>query len=171
MSEVREIQLGGHKKTAKNLGFIAVVDDDDYERISKYKWSLSIRKTRMYAMRSEGPRGNNKKYYMHREIINIEEGMDVDHINGNGLDNRKENLRVVSRQDNLRNMRNIRGGSSKYKGVYLYSERLRKPWMAMIRINKRGKYLGYYKTEEEAALAYNKAAIEHFGEMAKLNDV
>ena len=91
----------------------------------------------------------------------------IDHINGDKLDNRKENLRLATNQQNSMNRKPHKNSSSKYKGVY-WSKRENK-WIAQIVINKKNKYIGRYQDEKEAALAYDKAAREHFGEYAKLN--
>jgi hypothetical protein len=94
----------------------------------------------------------------------------VDHINGNGLDNRKENLRVVTVVENARNSRGkVRSRKSQYKGVSFCIGR-KSPWRATIEAGGHGqKHLGYFSTEEEAARAYDQAAAEVFGEFAFLN--
>ena len=94
---------------------------------------------------------------------------DIDHINNIRDDNRIVNLREATRRENHGNRKVLEGGSSKYKGVSWYKRYCN--WIAKIKINYKQIHLGYYTTEEEAALAYNKAALEHFGEYAKINDV
>ena len=94
----------------------------------------------------------------------------VDHINGNTLDNRKSNLRVVTQSKNMAHrLRPKRKGSSKYWGVYYVKKHKR--WRASIKVNRKTRYLGHFKQEKDAARAYNEAALFHFGECATLNPV
>jgi len=158
----------------------ALVDDEDYEMLNEHKWyaakDWSIKnKDKFYVQRKSptGPNGKQKTILMHRVITNAPKGMHVDHINGNPLDNRKENLRVCTPQQNNMNRRKYNNNTSGYKGVYYQKKpkhminEYSKPWRAEIRRI----HIGLYKTKEEAALAYNKKALEVFGEYAQLNDV
>lgn len=112
---------------------------------------------------------------MHRVVIervlgrSLVEGEYVDHINGDVSNNTRDNLRVASKRQNGRN-RKVNGNSkSGYKGVSFYARS--KAWRACITLNGKGKTLGYYATPEDAARAYDLAALEHFGEFARLNDL
>lgn len=149
-------------------GKFAIVDDEDFEHLSKYNWQLNG----YYAVRqlpvSESPKGSQSR--MHREIMNAPIGMEVDHINGDKLDNRKSNLRICTRQENQRNRRkSIKPSSSKYKGVK-YDKRYKK-YEAFLTINRKYIFLGTYKTEREAAIAYNLAVKDYFGEFSWLNSI
>ena len=104
---------------------------------------------------------------MHRLIIDCPVNMQTDHINGNGLDNRKSNLRVCYNYQNARNQKLRPNSNSGFKGVSLIKDRNK--WVAQIKVNGKVKYLGAYTLKEEAARAYNKAAKELFGEFAWLN--
>ena len=98
----------------------------------------------------------------------VQKELMVDHINRNGLDNTRKNLRICTRSENLMNSKKPElNSTSKYKGV----NKCGNSWRAEIRLNRKGFYLGKFKTEKEAALAYNKKAIELFGEFARLNEV
>jgi hypothetical protein len=151
----------------------AIVDADDYDRLNKYKWCLSRTRHTNYAMRrTKGKRVNGKRVkrktiMMHRFITNAPRHLVVDHINHNGLDNRKQNLRLCTRAENSRNRRpfNIKG--SRYKGVSW--DKGRKVFIACIYCNRKNYYLGRFKSEIAAAKAYDRKARELFGEFAYLN--
>jgi hypothetical protein len=143
-------------------GQFAIVDADDYERLSKYKWQLGGWKKK-YAQRSIG----GTTIMMHNEILDVPAGMVCDHINHNELDNRKCNLRACTPAQNGYNRLPNRNGSSKYKGVCL-NKNSRK-WEANIRYQKHLIHIGCYDYEQDAALAYDDMAIELFGEFACLN--
>ncbi len=151
----------------------AIVDAEDYDRLNKYKWCVSRTPHTNYAMRRtkgkrvKGKRVKRKTIMMHRFILGAPRGLVVDHINHNGLDNRKKNLRLCTRAENNRNRRSFNNKSSKYKGVSW--DKQRKLFLACIRCN--GKYynLGRFKSEITAAKAYDKKAKELFGEFACLN--
>ncbi len=143
-------------------GRFAIVDAADYEALSRYKWHL-VAPGKLYAGRKEG----GKTVYMHREIMQPPPGMCVDHIDGNSLDNRRRNMRNCTNQQNMQNIRKTARGASRFKGVY-YDKR-RRTWYARICHNGKNINLGTYPTEIEAARAYDKAAMELFGEFACLN--
>lgn len=141
---------------------ITTVDDDVYEWASKFKWYCTFQG---YA--SRGNRKNIK--FLHKEIMNASKGTTVDHINGNKLDNRKENLRLCSHMENIRYQKIHNRNTSGYKGVSWH--KAGKKWHAKIAVNYKQIHLGLFKIKEDAARAYNKAAIKYFGEFAKLNEV
>jgi hypothetical protein len=152
-----EVPLSGKKGDGKNL----VVDDFNFEKIKNYKWCLH---SEGYAVRSCKVNGRFIISYLHRELINAPNGYDVDHINGNRLDNRQANLRLCRRKDNCRNSV-ARGGTSKYKGVHLRQGK----WISQISCDKKRYCLGTFKTDYEAAVSYDRMAIKLFGQFAKTN--
>ncbi len=101
-------------------------------------------------------------------ILEVSDKEVVDHINGDGLDNRRCNLRVTSQKFNNRNARKRKKGTSIYKGVHFCE--VTKKWKAQIQINKKKKSLGGYFTEKEAAEAYNEEALKLFKEFAVINN-
>ncbi len=150
-------------------GMVALVDDCDYEELSKYKWCARKAGGTWYA-ETHGPQkdGKRKFYSMHRVIVNPPDGMQVDHIDRNGLNNMRGNLRLATRAQNGYNcIRFVASRASAYKGV----SRHRHKWQASIHVDKRCIGLGTFQTEVEAAIAYNQAARELHGEFAYLNDV
>ena len=149
-------------------GKVALVDDEDYEYLKQSKWyAHNQRDGECYAM------GGRGKIYMHRLIMGTPKGMYTDHINGNGLDNRKENLRVCTNAQNLMNRPKSKINTTGYKGVTIskYRDRINTYIRAQININGKNKFLGFHKTPELAAKAYNKAAIKYHGEFAQLNEI
>lgn len=145
----------------------AIVDDDDYERLCQWRWSASEKRKGMgefYAVRVD--RDTKRMIPMHRQIMGSPEGMVVDHINGDPLDNRRCNLRVCTQAQNVMNRRpNRQKTLSKYKGVYWHKGASK--WMAMI--GRDQKYLGLHRCETAAALAYDRAAMSRYGDYAYLN--
>lgn len=162
----------------KNLilsdGSITIVDEDIFEQVNKYKWRLFGNYVgRKYYSHSENGKSKYKLMYLHRLIMDTPKGMETDHINRNPLDNRRTNLRICTTSQNHANRPSKKGSVSKYKGVRHIppSSRAKKEWIAELRINNKTVYLGNYKTEIEAALAYDDKAIEIFGEYALVNRV
>lgn len=151
------------KQIRLTSGDFALVDDDLFEVLSSYTWSMSGGEVGSRYAYTKGAK------YMHRLVIGAAKGQCVDHINGNSLDNRRENLRVCTQQENRRNSRKRTPGASHFKGVMRVKNR--DAWKAAIKYDNKVRYLGYFKSEVEAALAYNEAAKEHFGEFAVLNQI
>ncbi len=149
-------------------GKYAIVDPDDYERLSQYNWHVRKTTQTFYAKRSALTRRTVTPIYMHRCVIKVPAGMVADHINHNGLDNRKANLRPVTRAQNNRHTKKINTKCrSMYKGIYY--DRRDGVWCARITCNGKAIYLGSFKDEIEAAKAYDQAAKKYHGEFAGLN--
>lgn len=145
------------KEILLSQGKVALVDNDEFERLNKFKWYAAKQGNSYYAIRIDYSSDSQKTIRMHREILNTPEGMDSDHIDGDGLNNLKENLRVVTRRQNMQNTHITK--SSKYPGVCLIKRKkpLKNPWLAQIEIDGKNNYLGIFPTEEEARKAYLKA--------------
>lgn len=149
-------------------GRMAIVDDKDYEWLNQWKWYVYKKRHTYYAVRMTGFRPQ-KQIFMHRLILNPPDGFESDHINHNGLDNRRANLRACTRSQNQQNKKAKLGVTSQYKGVHYRLGKLKKHWIAQIQINKKSIYLGYFKNEIAAAKAYDSKAVELFGDFAYLN--
>lgn len=158
------------KKIALSKGLFALVDDSDYGWLSRFKWYASTRKTGSpYAARTHmGFKGRPTNTLMHRQIMSTPSRLEIDHKDGNGLNNQRSNLRVATRNENSWNSRPSERRA--VKGVTFQGHRLTsRPWQARIAHNGTQMHLGYFPTKTEAAYAYNAAAIRLFGEFAKLN--
>jgi len=142
-----------------------LLDSDDYDRVTAMgKWYISKNRNLLYARKGITINGKDAKLYLHRFVLNAPKGKMVDHINHNTLDNRKENLRLCTHAENLRNCRPRTDG---YKGVR--QRRGEYTWCTEIVHNQKYYYVGTHITPEEAALAYDKKAKELHGEFARLN--
>lgn len=154
------------KKIQISQGRFIIVDDEDYEYLMQWKWHYH---NGGYAARCIRNKGNKKTILMHREILGLKKGEIGDHINHNGLDNRRENLRKCTYSQNNMNRSKNKLSNGIYKGITLHKPS--KLWTAKIKHNSKTKSLGYFKTQKDAAKAYNKAAKNMFGAFAVLNNV
>lgn len=158
------------KEIKLTQGKVALVDDEDFEYLNQWKWHACRDKVTWYAGHAfKQPSGRFKTKTMHRFILNPLPIFEVDHIDGNGLNNQRENLRVATRSENNRNCSKRRTNTSGYKGVTWHKRD--KEWRAQIGFNKKKIAIGSFDSKVGAARAYNEAALRYFGEFAKLNDV
>lgn len=162
------------KEIPLTKGLVAIVDDEDFELVSAFKWYASgipRDPTIFYAKTHE--KGTHRSITLHRMLMGEPVGIHVDHVNGNPLDCRRPNLRVATSHQNSFNRwkdkNRKRPPSSRYKGVSIHRRVNSIAWAAQIKLNQEQIYLGLYPTEEMAARAYDGAAVELFGEFARLN--
>jgi len=141
-------------------GYKAIIDDDDFERVSAFKWYGAKSRMNVYVCHGRSP-----ALRLHRFILNAGQGDFVDHINGDTLDNRKANLRICTNAENIRNSRKYSTNASGFKGVSYIA--WRNKWASKITFNYKKHFLGYYDTKEEAFEAYKAKAKEFFGEYAR----
>ncbi len=151
-------------KIIKPNGLSYTIDREDFERMNDYVWHNN---THGYLVCCIGGRKNRKRLTMHRLLMGYPAGFDIDHINRDKKDNRKCNLRLATRTQNNGNRRR----NWEYKGVFYQTRATKRPWYASMSQNNKTVYLGAFSTKEQAALAYNEAAKEYFGEFALLNEV
>lgn len=156
---MKEIQL--------SKGYVSLVDDDDFERVNSKKWRLLVVRKNNYAIRDDKDEtGEYKSLLMHVFIMGKIDGLTIDHKNHNGCDNQRHNLRYADMtQQNANTIRSQ--GSSKHKGVHWH--KVSKKWVARIKKHGVRVRLGSFDNENDAAIAYNTAAVKEFGEFAYLN--
>lgn len=151
-----------------------IVDDEDFDKVSKWRWSIH-RQGYVFRMKYAGGGKYNEKHeivYLHRFILSSREGQIVDHINRNKLDNRKSNLRYSTKSENCANKGKNKNNTSGYKGVIFMDVTSVNKWRAMIGVHgKRRIHLGCFPSPVEAAIAYNEAAKKYFGKFAYQNEV
>jgi len=153
-------------------GYRAIVDDEDFEWLNQWKWHTTTQTKPgepYYARRTvqTGP-GKSKSVLMHREILGLTRTVQhTDHRDGNGLNNRRYNLREATNQQNQFNQRRAIRGTSKFKGVCW--RKLNRKWRAQIKDSPRHITLGYFSDEKEAAQVYDQAALKLFGEFTATN--
>lgn len=148
-----------------NRGRFALVDDEDFDRVSKIHWFVN---DNGYAM-AGGFHGMPTRARMHRFILGKKAGKYTDHINGDKLDNQRANLRVCTNAQNMRNIPPKKQNTSGFKGVTWQEDCKR--WKAQIKVNYKNIHIGIFKIKEDAARAYNEAALKYFGKFAWINTV
>lgn len=144
---MREIPLG-------RSGMVAIVDDEDYNLVSQWKWYAAKEDNTAYAIRRVRVGKGRDTVWMHRLINNTPDGLVTDHINGNGLDNRKCNLRQATHQQNMVNNKRWKGNSSGHRGISWHKGN--KKWYAQITVNYKNLYIGSFKKLEDAVNAYKE---------------
>lgn len=174
----RRLRFGyAFRRIPLTQGYFAIVDPQDYQRLSRYKWRLCRTKGKnvLYAERSiRLPGGKYSRLLMHRQVLSSPkgrligalEGYIIDHINGCGLDNRRANLRLATVAQNAWNSKK-RNSRSGYKGVWFAADK--GLWRAAIVCHGRRIHLGYFRDKIDAARAYDDAAIKYYKEFARLN--
>ena len=145
-------------------GKVAIVDFEDYAELSKHKWWVTFHDGKWYAVRNR----EGKTLLMHRYIMKAQKGQQIDHWDGDGLNNCRYNLRFSTQQQNVFNQKPTGKGTSKYKGVS--KSKGADKWYACIKFNGKTINLGLYQNEADAALAYDAAAKCLFGVFARTND-
>ena len=160
------------KQITLTQGKVALVDDDDYVWLNQWKWCAKPGHHTFYAAHYVRVAKYKHRFEkMHRLILGLQESdkQQVDHVDGNGLNNQRSNLRICTITQNNQSRRKRKVGTSKYKGVY-WHQRDHK-WQSRITVNKKRIQLGCFDSETDAAIAYNRAALKCFGEFVVLNKI
>jgi len=150
-----------------NNDIVAIIDDCDYEKLKNYRWYVNKRERTLYVRTTILVDGKLKPKSLHRIIMGDPKGFCVDHINHDGLDNRRCNLRIATQSQNCMNRLPYKEGSSRFKGVRWHKQN--KLWEAVIWVKPKSIYLGCFTDEIAGAKAYDIAARKYFGEFASLN--
>ena len=152
-------------------GYVALVDDEDFDRVNARKWYAVITPwgdvyAKSMLSKKENPSTSRKSYAIHRFILGISDSnIEVDHIDGNTMNNSRNNLRIANSAENSRNRGKNKNNKSGYKGVYFHKNYGK--WAALICVNYQKFNLGYFDTPEDAYEAYKIAALELHGDFAK----
>lgn len=155
------------RKIPLTKGEFAIVDQEDYDELMKYRWHASPKGDTFYARRNGGNE-DVRTVRMHRQIMGItDRNIHIDHINHNGLDNRRKNLRICSNRENIMNQRPSKHSKSKYIGVHFRKDSNK--WVCRIGVKGKRVYGGQFDTEIEAAKARDVLSKKYFGEFAYLN--
>jgi hypothetical protein len=166
--KIREIKVEGNVAFVPlTLGYEAVIDADDAPLVMGFNWSARVDGENVYAHRTETVSSSSlqrRRVYLHRVIMGEPSGMQVDHIDCDGLNNRKENLRQATHQQNTHNARIAKHNTSGFKGVW----RARNKWRAQIRDGGKKISLGCFDTPEEAHAAYRKASGDLHGSFGRV---
>jgi hypothetical protein len=156
------------KEIPLTRGYVARIDDEDYELIAQRSWRADVREHTVYAKANSKVSGRRRTIYMHRLLAGVtDRRILVDHKDFDGLNNQRSNIRVATSSQNHFNQRRGSANTSGYKGVYWREDR--GYWVANIKIDGRTKNLGRFLSPEDAARAYDAKATEVFGEFAHLN--
>ena len=150
-------------RSRKHQGTYTLVDAEDLPRLARHPWCTTQHSGRLYA-RSSRPIGK-RCILLHRFLTDAPDGMHVDHINGDSLDNRRANLRICTQKENMRNRRRVKGSRSPFIGVHLVKGR----YESRLKVDYTNLYLGRFDTPEEAARVRDEAARKYHGEFAYLN--
>ena len=158
------------KEIKLNKGKVSLVDDADYDYLNQFKWKANNFNGKFYAVRTFMiSKGNQSIVLMHRDIMKPNKGFVIDHVDGDTLNNLKDNLRICTHGENLRNQKINKNNKSGFKGVYFCKQRNK--FRAEIKKDRQKYFLGLFIDPKDAASAYNKAAIKFHGEFAHLNKI
>lgn len=168
MSTIRPIRIEGDLAyISLTRGYEAVIDAADVSLVEGHNWSAAIDSVIVYAVRGFRKDGEQFRIRLHQQIIGVKKGQVIDHKDGDGLNNRRSNLRHVTRNQNSFNQKTPKNNTSGYKGVSFNKKRGK--WVSSIGVSWKKRQLGYYATAEDANAAYCKASAEFHGEFRRVS--
>lgn len=147
-------------------GYEAVIDAADVPLVGQYNWCAAVKPHTVYARRTDGSTGKERTVLLHRVLMGEPDGLEVDHRDGDGLNNRRDNLRVATNAQNQHNQRTRNDNSSGFKGVSWYGRG--KKWQVRIKLNGKQRHIGYHATPEEAHAAYAAASERLHGDFGRI---
>lgn len=152
------------RQISLSQGQFALVDDADYVWLNQWKWHALRHHNTFYAMRQQNNGDYSKRQHisMHGQILNLPQGTEGDHVDGNGLNNQRSNIRISTHQQNMHNMKKRSDNTSGFKGVTF--DKRRNKWRAQIQVNNKPIHLGYFDTAESGHSAYQEASEKYHGE-------
>lgn len=163
---IRPIRIQGNIAIVSlTQGYEAIIDADDAHLVESYNWCAQVQRNKIYAVRTSRLKSKQHQVRMHRVLMGNPSGFEVDHVDGNGLNNRKINLRKATQSQNQQNSTISKNNTSGFKGV-TWSKRSKK-WQAQITIDRKYKQIGKFDTPEDAHAAYTKASAELHGEFGR----
>ena len=166
-TQIRPIRIDGNLAyITLSRGYVATIDAIDLPLVGHLKWWASSEKYTVYAVHSQWINGKKRGLRLHRVIMRAPDDMFVDHINGDGLDNRRANLRIATASQNQHNKRKYNNNKSGFKGVSWHNSG--KKWCAQIRLNGKSIYLGLFDNPEDAHAAYCEASSKIHGEYGRV---
>jgi hypothetical protein len=164
--QIRPIRICGDvAHVPLTQGYTAIIDAVDVPLVSGQNWAAFVQPRAVYVFRKDYSGTKARTVYLHRFLMNDPCGLLVDHEDSDGLNNRRGNLRVATKMQNMRNRRIHRNNKSGFKGVFLV--KARGNWVAQITINCQQKYLGTFASPEEAHAAYCRASEKYHGEFGR----
>ena len=157
------------KKIPLTQGKFALVDNSDYEELSKYKWHAHKNRNSnvFYAERNIKKGKGQTPLQMHRSLMGLPKGKEVDHIDMDGLNNQRKNLRICTRSENMFNRPKYKSNTSGFKGVHFNKEHQK--WRVFIAVNKKQIHVGYFINKEEAYKAHCFACVKYHGDFSRVN--
>jgi len=164
---IRQIRIVGNIAFVPlTRGYEAVIDAADVPLVNGFNWQAMVTSRSVYAQRTDRTDPKPRSVRMHRTIVGEPAGLQVDHIDGDGLNNQRDNLREVTPSQNAKNQRKHRDNTSDLKGVSFHKRDGK--WSAQIGVDGKQKHLGYFDTKEEAYLAYCEASAKYHGEFGRV---
>lgn len=159
------VVIGQYAYIPLTQGYTAIIDAADVPLVEGYEWNAFLSKHTTYVRRRTSVGGKLRNVWLHRVIAQTPDGLDTDHVDGDGLNNTRGNLRIVTSSQNQCNQRRRDCNTSGHKGVSWYKRN--QQWRVQIAVNNRKTHIGYFPNIDDAVAAYEKASMEFHGEFGR----